>query len=151
MQIQILQENLHRGLSIVGKTVASKITMPVLNNILLQTDKGRLKLQATNLEVGISHWLDCLVEEEGAITVPARLLTDFVADLPPDKISITQDNERHTLHLKCGRHEAHIKGIDAAEFPRHPQLRRPDGGSTDTGGGTAVGNRPGRLCRRQRR
>ncbi len=122
MKITCLQENLHRGLSIVGKAVASKTTMPVLNNILLETDNGRLKLVATNLEVGITHWIDCQVEEEGAITVPAKLLTDFVADLPPDKIDIVLDEPRHTLSLQCGRHEAHIKGIDASEFPVVPAL-----------------------------
>ncbi len=120
MKITCLQENLHHGLTIVGKAVASKTTMPVLNNILLETDKGRLKLVATNLEVGITHWIDCQVEEEGAITVPAKLLTDFVADLPADKIEMTLDEQRHILNLDCGRYEAHIKGIDASEFPVVP-------------------------------
>lgn len=122
MKITVLQENLHRALGIVGKAVATKTTMPVLNNILLETEKGRLKLSATNLEVGITHWLDCQIEEDGAVTIPAKLLTDFVADLPADKIEIVLDDARHILHLTCGRHEAHIKGIDASEFPVVPVL-----------------------------
>ena len=95
MKVSCLQENLHKGLQTVGKAVANKTTLPVLNNILLQTDGGRLKLTATNLEVGITHWIGCQVDEEGAITVPARLLIDFVSSLPNDRISMTLDERPH--------------------------------------------------------
>jgi DNA polymerase-3 subunit beta len=122
MKISCLQENLHKGLQIVGKAVANKTTLPVLNNILISTDGGRLKLAATNLEVGITHWIGCQVEEEGAITVPARLLTDFVSSLPNDHISMTLDERTRTLHLKCARYEANIKGISSEEFPIIPEV-----------------------------
>jgi DNA polymerase-3 subunit beta len=94
----------------------------VLNNILLQTDGGRLKLTATNLEVGITNWIGCQVDEEGAITVPARLLIDFVSSLPNDRISMTLDEKTRTLNLKCARYEANIKGISAEEFPIIPEV-----------------------------
>ncbi|MEA2572981.1 MAG: polymerase subunit beta [Chloroflexia bacterium] len=122
MKVSCLQENLHKGLQTVGKAVANKTTLPVLNNILLQTDGGRLKLTATNLEVGITHWTGCQVEEEGAITVPARLLIDFVSSLPNDRISMTLDEKTRTLNLKCARYEANIKGISAEEFPIIPEV-----------------------------
>lgn len=122
MKVSCLQENLHKGLQTVGKAVANKTTLPVLNNILLSTDGGRLKLTATNLEVGITNWIGCQVEEEGAITVPAKLLIDFVSSLPNDTIKMTLDEKTRTLHLKCARFEANIKGISAEEFPIIPEV-----------------------------
>lgn len=122
MKVSCLQENFHKGLQMVGKAVANKTTLPVLNNILISTDGGRLKLAATNLEVGITHWIGCQIEAEGAITVPARLLTDFVSSLPNDTIKIELDEKTRTLHLKCARFEANIKGISAEEFPIIPEV-----------------------------
>jgi DNA polymerase III subunit beta len=120
MKISCLQENLARGLSTVGRAVAARSTLPVLSNILLETDEGRLRLAATNLEIGISSWIGARVEEEGRITVPARLLTEFVNSLPPAPIDIELAERTQTLNLKCARYEANIKGIDASEFPEVP-------------------------------
>src|SRR3954469_6274657 len=122
MKVSCVQENLHKGLQTVGKAVASKTTLPVLNNILISTDGGRLKLTATNLEVGITNWIGCQVEDEGAITVPAKLLIDFVSSLPNDTIKMSLDEKTRTLHLKCARFEANIKGISAEEFPIIPEV-----------------------------
>ena len=122
MKISCLQENLHKGLQTVGKAVANKTTLPVLNNILISTDRGRLKLAATNLEVGITNWIGCQVEEEGAITVPARLLSDFVASLPNDRITMTLEERTRTLKIECARFEANIKGLPAEEFPIIPEV-----------------------------
>ena len=80
MKISCLQENLAKGLATVGRAVATRSTLPVLSNILLETDEGRLRLAATNLEIGINCWIGAKVEEEGSTTVPARLLTEL-ADL----------------------------------------------------------------------
>jgi DNA polymerase-3 subunit beta len=122
MKVSCLQENLHKGLQTVSKAVANKTTLPVLNNILISTDGGRLKLTATNLEVGITNWIGCQVEEEGAITVPAKLLVDFVSSLPNETVKMTLDERTRTLHLKCARFEANIKGIAAEEFPIIPEV-----------------------------
>jgi DNA polymerase-3 subunit beta len=112
-----LQENLARGLSTVGRAVASRSTLPVLSNVLLATDNSRLKLSATNLELGINCWAGAKVEQDGAITVPARLLMDIVNSLPPERIDMELQVRTQTLNLRCGRFEASIKGIDAQEFP----------------------------------
>jgi DNA polymerase-3 subunit beta len=120
MKVSCLQENLAKGLSIVGRAVASRSTLPVLSNVLLATDNGQLKLSATNLEIGINCWVGAKVEEDGAITVPARLLGDFVNSLPPERIDLELDEETQTLNLKCARFESNIKGIDAHEFPVVP-------------------------------
>jgi DNA polymerase III subunit beta len=120
MKIVCLQENLAKGLSTVGRAVAARSTLPVLSNILLETDEGQLRLAATNLEIGISCWIGARVEEEGRITVPARLLTEFVNSLPPGQIDMELTERTQTLNLKCARFEANIKGIDASEFPEVP-------------------------------
>ena len=88
MKVSCLQENLAKGLSIVGRAVATRSTLPVLANILISTDASRLKLSATNLEVGINCWVGAKVDQEGAITVPARLLADFVNSLPNERIDL---------------------------------------------------------------
>jgi len=120
VKISCLQENLAKGLGIVGRAVASRSTLPVLSNVMLATDNGRLKISATNLDIGINCWVGAKVEEEGAITVPARLLTDFVNSLPPERIDLELAVRTQTIHLRCARFEANIKGIDAQEFPNVP-------------------------------
>ena len=122
MKLTCLQENLNRGLSIVGRAVATRTTLPITNNVLLATDDGRLKLVATNLEMAISCWIGAKIEEEGSITVPARLLTEFVSSLPSDTIAVNLSPQTKTLGLKCARFEARISGIDAKEFPPIPSV-----------------------------
>ena len=117
MKVSVLQENLAKGLSIVGRAVATKSTLPVLGNILLSTDKSRLKLSATNLEIGINCWVGAKNENGGAITVPARLLSEYVSNLPNDRIDMELTLRTHTLNLTCARVKTNIKGIDAEEFP----------------------------------
>jgi DNA polymerase-3 subunit beta len=90
--------------------------------VLLASDQSRLKLVATNLEMAISYWTGAKVEEEGVITVPARLLTEFVNSLPNDRIDISLPSQVKILGLKCARFEARISGIDAKEFPPIPEV-----------------------------
>ena len=120
MKVSCLQENLAKGLSVVGRAVSPRSTLPVLGNVLLATDGGRLKLSATNLEVGINCWIGAKVEEEGAVTVPARTFIDLVSALPPDQVDMELVARTQTLNLRAGRSEANIKGIDAQEFPLVP-------------------------------
>lgn len=120
MRVSCLQENLSRGLNIVGRAVSPRSTLPVLGNILLATDEGRLKLAATNLEIGISCWIGAKVEDDGAVTVPARLLSEFVGQLPAERIDMDLSVRTLMLNLKCARYDTNIKGIDASEFPIIP-------------------------------
>jgi len=122
MRLSCLQENLNRGLSVVGRAVATRTTLPITNNVLLATDQSRLKLAATNLEMAISCWIGAKVEEEGAITVPARLLTEFINSLPSEKVEINLSPPTKTLGLKCARFEARISGVDAKDFPPIPRV-----------------------------
>lgn len=122
MKLSCLQENLNRGLNIVGRAVATRTTLPITQNVLIMTDQSRLKLAATNLEMAITGWIGAKVEEEGAITVPARLLTEFVSTLPNDKIDMNLLPKSKTLELKCARFEARISGVDAKDFPPIPAV-----------------------------
>ena len=120
MRVSCLQENLAKGLSIVGRAVATRSTLPVLSNILLATDQGQLKLSATNLEIGITCWIGAKVEEDGAMTVPARTFVDLVSALPAERVDMELVVRTQTLNLKCGRFENNVRGIDATEFPLIP-------------------------------
>jgi len=122
MKLSCLQDNLAKGLSIVSRAVASRSTLPVLGNVLLATDQGRLKIAATNLEMAVTCWIGAKVEADGAITVPARILSDFVSSLPQERIDLELNEKTQTVHLKCARYDANIKGIDAQEFPIIPSI-----------------------------
>ncbi len=122
MRLSCLQENLSRGLSVVGRAVATRTTLPITQNVLIATDQSRLKLAATNLEIAISTWIGAQVEEEGAITIPAKLLTDFVNSLPPERIDISSVSQPLGLALRCARFEANINGVDAQDFPPIPTV-----------------------------
>ena len=122
MKVSCLQENLTRGLSIVGRGVSTRGTLPILGNVLVKTDGGRLKLTATNLEIGVNCWVPAKIEDEGAITVPAKLFTDFVNSLPAGPIDIALNVRTKTVHLKSATTEANMKGLDAEEFPIIPAI-----------------------------
>jgi DNA polymerase-3 subunit beta len=120
VKLSCLQENLAKGISIVSRVVSTRAVLPVLSNILLATEEGRLKLAATDLSTSITCWIGAKVEEDGEITIPARLLSDFVSTLPPAQIQMELVTRTKSLHLKCAQFEADIHGIDAQDFPLIP-------------------------------
>lgn len=122
MKVSCLQEHLAKGLSTVGRAVSTRSTLPVLANVLLSTDNGRLKLSATNLEIAITCWIEARVEEEGSVTVPARTFSDLVNTLPQEQVELLLHNETQTLHVASGRIEANVRGIAAEQFPKDPQV-----------------------------
>lgn len=127
MKLSCLQENLSQGLSIVERAVPSRTTMPILNNILMATDQGQLKLTATNLELSIVHWVGAKVDTQGTLTVPARNLVALISSLPPDQVNLEMNPEALSLALKCGTVTANFRGISAEEFPVVPELKDEDG------------------------
>jgi DNA polymerase-3 subunit beta len=96
--------------------------MPVLSNILIEATGNQLRLAATNREIGINCWIGAKVEDEGAITVPARLLAEFVNSLPAERIDMDLAEATQRLELKCARYKAHMSGIDWHEFPLLPSI-----------------------------
>ena len=120
MKASVSQQQLAHGLSTVSRAVSPRSTLPVLSNILLATDEGRLRLSATNLELGISCWIGAQIHEEGSITIPARTLTDLISTLPNDTVTLALNTRTQTLNVVCGGSNTDIKGIDAQEFPPMP-------------------------------
>ncbi len=121
MKVTLLKENLSKGLNIISRIVSTRGSLEVLGNILIKTEKGRVCLSATNLEVGINYRIGAKVDNEGAITVPARLFSEFVNSLPNEKITLELDGD--TLILKSDNYESNIKGISADEFPLIPEIK----------------------------
>jgi DNA polymerase-3 subunit beta len=120
MKVTVLQENLARGLGVVSKAVSPRSTLPVLANVLIASDEGRLRLSATNLEMGITCWIPARIDEEGSTTVPARTFSDLVGTLPSDQVLLKLDPQTQTLNVRGGSSTNDIKCIDAQEFPPMP-------------------------------
>ncbi len=122
MKLSCLQENLSRGLALVGRAVAARSALPVTQNVLLSTEQSMLKLSATNLEIAITTWIGASIEEEGSIAVPARLLGEFVSSLPSERIDLDLPAGSGLLQVTCGRNDSHVNGTDASEFPPIPTV-----------------------------
>ena len=122
MRLSCLQENLARGLSVVGRAVASRSTLPITQNVLLSTEQSMLKISATDLNMAMTTWIGAQVEEEGAITVPARLLSDFVNSLPPERIDMEATSQPIGIKIDCVGFESKISGTPADDFPPIPAV-----------------------------
>lgn len=124
MKLSCSQETLSRGLSVVNRGVSSAAasSLPVLSNVLVATDDGRLRLSATDLKIGITLWVPAMIFEDGAVTLPSRLLTEFVNSLPNDQVEIATPESQTVAHIRSARFSANIRGIDADEFPLIPSI-----------------------------
>ncbi len=123
MRVSVRQENLAKGLSIVGRAVENRPTLPVLSNILLSAEDARLKLAAMEMSLGMSItcWIGAKVDQPGAITLPKNTLSDLVNNLSPERVDLTLDVATQTVNVRCGTTVSNIKGIDAGEFPLMPE------------------------------
>ena len=121
MRLTCTQENFKKAIYSTERVVGKQITLPILENILLETDHGMLKIAATNLEIGVFLKIGAKIEEEGTITVPARLLSNFVNNLPADG-TVTLAVIDQTLHIESGSSKAQIKGLQAQDFPIIPEM-----------------------------
>ena len=122
MKVSCLQENLNAGLAIVSRAVATRTTLPITQHVLVTTDQNRLKLSATNLEIAISTWIGAEIEEEGTITLPARLFTELIGTLPPNKIEFMSNEDQQEALFTCGRIDSKLKGGDHKEYPPIPSI-----------------------------
>jgi DNA polymerase-3 subunit beta len=127
MRVTVLQENLAHGLSIVSRAVSPRSTLPVLANVLVATDECRLRLSATNLELGITAWIGAKIAEDGSTTVPARTFTDLVSTLPSDQVEMSLNVRNQKLNVRCASSNTDINCIDAQEFPPMPVPDLADG------------------------
>ncbi len=122
MEITALQKNLKKGINIIQNIIGKNLTLPILNNILLKIENKQLKLVATNLEIAILHWSPCKVKKDGEITIPAKLFSDLVNNLPDKKVEI-KSNKNNSLQIKCENFKSSIKGVGAKEFPIVPKIK----------------------------
>lgn len=117
MRVICLQENLQRALGIAGRAVATKSTLPVLGNFLLEADEDHLTISGTNLEMGIIYRIPATIEEPGKATLQARVLSDFVSSLPSGEVELYEDSGPTTMLVKQGSTQAHVRGQDPNDFP----------------------------------
>lgn len=116
MKVEILQENLIVGLTLISRVVSSKIQMPILGNVLLETVDGQLKLSGTNLEISLNTTIGAKIVSEGSFTVPARTFLEIVGSLPGGKIVLDQSEGQ--LTVVSGKFKTKINGIPASEWPK---------------------------------
>lgn len=118
MKLTVTQENLNKALSVVSRIASSKTPLPILNNILIKTENNRLLLAATNLEIAITVYIGTKIDSGGSLTIPARLLNEFVSNLPKNNIEI--ENKGLHIKIKSGSYQAVINGLATDEFPDLP-------------------------------
>lgn len=123
MKIQITQTNLNKALSLLSRVASSRTPLPILSNVLLKASENSLELAATNLEVAITHRATGKIDEQGSVAVPARLLHDFVSQLPKD-LAVNLVFEDSKLFIKAGSYSSHIQGSSTEDFPALPVITK---------------------------
>ncbi len=118
MKFSILQQDFLPQLHAISRSIGVRPTLPVLSNILLSAENGKLKIASTNLEIGVIKFISAKIEEEGEITVPAKTITEVVSGLSASEVNIETSGE--VLNVAAGRFKASINGIAASEFPVIP-------------------------------
>ncbi len=120
MELSVTQENLARALSAVSRVASSKAGLPILSNILFRTEGNRLLVAATNLEIAATYYIGAKVAKQGSVTLPARLVSEFVSSLPRGTVDISVKAAHMTL--TSGNYTSVVNGIDADEFPELPTI-----------------------------
>ena len=122
MEVEVLQERLSKALNIVSRVAAStKAGLPILSNILLRADGKELVLTATNLELATVDFVNAEVKNSGTITVPAKLIAEFVSNLPRgEKVLLKSKDDK--LMISAGKYKSTINGILADDFPELPKI-----------------------------
>lgn len=120
MKLQVTRENLNRALNSVARVANTRGTLPILANVLIRTSRNRLSLSATNLDIAITHNIGAKITSEGSITVPARLMQDFVSSLPEGVINLELKDTK--LHVDTDQYQSVVNGIVADDFPAMPAI-----------------------------
>ena len=122
MKVICLQEKLKKALNIAERVTGKNVNLPILSNVLLETEKGRLKISATDLEMGLRTWISSKVEKEGKTSVSVGILSNFISSLPQEKTYLELKG-KYDLEVKCENFKAIIKGLDPNDFPIIPQIK----------------------------
>lgn len=121
MIITVNQKKLKDGLAIAEKIVSRNASLPVLQNLVLKTENGRLKISSTNLEIGINYWLGAKIEEDGEVAVPARIFSDFINNITDEKVALT--SKEHVVSINSENYKTKIIGFSAKDFPIIPKAK----------------------------
>jgi len=121
MKLQVTQENLNKALGSVARIANSRNTLPILSNVLLKTENNRLSISATNLDIAITHFIGSKIEQNGSITVPARLMQDFISNLPDSVLNLELNDNK--LKITTDKYQSTINGIPAEDFPIMPAIK----------------------------
>ena len=120
MKLIVLRDNLKNGLSAVEKAVTESTALPILKNVLLKTFNNRIKIEATNLELGISRFISGKIIEEGSVTIPFSVFFGIINSSNAERINL--ETENNNLIVKADNYEAKIQGLDEEEFPIIPKI-----------------------------
>lgn len=120
MKIVCTQENLNKALQAIGRIPKKDSTLPILNNVLIEASHGNINLKATDLEIGVNITVRGKVEEDGIVTVPSSLLSEYVATLPKQNIQIETKDE--SISLQCGTFSSTLLGMRHDDFPLIPKV-----------------------------
>jgi DNA polymerase III subunit beta len=131
MKLTITREQLQEGLVAVAASVPAKTTLPILSNILLEATKEGIRLSGTDLDIAVSTTVAASVDQEGAITLPARKLVEIVRELPSAAIRITASGEQRVT-IECGRSRFRLLGLPREEFPAFPSVKFEGGWRTSS-------------------
>lgn len=122
MKITCIQENLNKALLHSSRIISLRSSLPILDNVLFATDQGRLKISATDLELGINYWIGAKIEQDGSIAVPSRLITEFISNIKEEKINIKVDGTEAVINGE--KYNATIKGVNPEDFPSIPDISK---------------------------
>ena len=131
MKLTITREQLQEGLVAVAASVPAKTTLPILSNILLEANKEGIRLSGTDLDISVSTTVSASVDQEGAITLPARKLVEIVRELPSAAIRLTASGEQR-VSIECGRSRFRLLGLPREEFPAFPNVKFEGGWRTSS-------------------
>lgn len=119
MKLKVTQENLSKALNYVARVASNRSTLPILSNVLLQVENNQLSITATNLDIAIKSQIGAQVQQEGSLTVPAKLLQDLISSLPSGVIELNKDEQR--LKITTSHYKSIINGVSPEEFPVMPE------------------------------
>jgi DNA polymerase III subunit beta len=131
MKLTITREQLQEGLVAVAASIPAKTTLPILSNILLEATKDGIRLSGTDLDIAVSTTVSASVDQEGAITLPARKLVEIVRELPSAAIRLTASGEQRVT-IECGRSRFRLLGLPREEFPAFPSVKFEGGWRTSS-------------------
>ncbi len=123
MRLELEQKDFYQGINTVRKAVSANRTLPILSSVLIKAESGRIKLVATDLEVGIESFVEGKVIEEGTILLPANYLANIVKELPDDKIRLEVDSNKAKVSIKCRGSHFSINAGNPDDFPLLPEVR----------------------------